>query len=75
MVVARYDFLYIKFIDFFKDKFPHKDRVQFQALIDEGRLMAKTSLQVVVDAAVTAFRAIVTVVLMRCVMVAIFGVP
>lgn len=57
---------YFKLLDFDKDKLPQEDRAQLQALIDEGRLIARTFLQAAVDAADMALRSMVMATVMGC---------
>lgn len=40
---------YLKFLEF-REKLPQEDRTQFQALVEEDTLVAKTSQQAAVDA-------------------------
>lgn len=50
-VIAKYDFNNYSRLSEFQDKFPPKYNKQFQALIDEGRLVTKVALQAAVDMA------------------------
>lgn len=49
----------------FIDKLPESSRDSFKAIIQEGQLVAKTSLQLALDAVDTAASTIFTAVLMR----------
>lgn len=61
-MLTKYDFSnYSKLLDF-KDQ---EDKAQFEALIDAGKLVAKTSLQDIEDAADTILRGIATAIVMK----------
>lgn len=64
-LLAKYDFLNDSKLLDFKDKLPQQDRTQFQALIDKGKLVARTLLQAVVSAANTASRSMATAIVMN----------
>lgn len=54
MLMAKYDFtIFNKLTDFVK-KVPQDTREQLQALIEEGKLVASSALQMALDAADTA---------------------
>lgn len=62
-LMAPYDFLnYTKFAEF-TDRVPQQDRAHLQTLIDEGKLIARTTLQSAADAVDTSSRALATAVI------------
>lgn len=48
-----------------KDKLPEEDRAHFQALVDEGRLVAKTSLHAPVNMADAGSRGMALAIVVR----------
>lgn len=59
-LLAKYHFTnYSKVVEL-NDKFPEEDRAQFQALLDECKLVAKTWFQTAVNISSTISRAIAT---------------
>ncbi|XP_067416629.1 general transcription factor IIF subunit 1 isoform X2 [Emydura macquarii macquarii] len=64
-LMSRYDYANYSKLNAFIEYLPEDKREQFQAIVTEGQLLARTALQVAADAADAASRSMATAVVMR----------